>query len=448
MLQEGDTFGEGALISGTPRTTTVRMLSDGALMRLGRESFVRLVLAPTLKFRSYQDARRLIDAGSVWLDVRPQAERTEHAFDGSISIPSQLLPLKARSLDRKRSYVIYCESGAYSAASCFYLMRMGFDAYVLEGGLEGVCPGARAGPGPRDRRRVGVCRATLGAWIARRERARRRAGRRALTDSRQQADPLEVLSERNEALMRLIELHHARHHALVRQLDEVRRDAAQQLERERQRHARRYNTVRRKFRAARRQDAAVRTDLEQRCARLAALEGARATCGAPKPLRRAGRRTLPARGAARGSDRADHGAVVGKRCGRRHQPTGGERTGSRARGRAGSERRYRCPARRIPQQPPAVIATPGCAHARRRCPGDPPPRSGRRPDPPAMLLPGIAHRVLHRERTVDETRQGNAGRPGGRLWMVKWLLLAALVALLLVLLLGGGPDASASQLVV
>jgi len=45
-LQEGDTFGEEALISETTRNATVSMLTDGTLMRLGKDDFNTLLNEP------------------------------------------------------------------------------------------------------------------------------------------------------------------------------------------------------------------------------------------------------------------------------------------------------------------------------------------------------------------------------------------------------------------
>ena len=42
---------------------------------------------------------------------------------------------------------------------------------------------------------------------------------------------------------------------------------------------------------------------------------------------------------------------------------------------------------------------------------------------------------------MNDIRSGGNGKPGGRLWLVKWLLMAALVALLLVLIFNGAAQA-------
>jgi CRP-like cAMP-binding protein len=60
-LDEGKAFGEMALLSGAPRTATVRAVTDGELLRIGKDDFDRLVasdreLALGLQRLSYERA--------------------------------------------------------------------------------------------------------------------------------------------------------------------------------------------------------------------------------------------------------------------------------------------------------------------------------------------------------------------------------------------------------
>ena len=81
------------------------MLSDGALMRLERERFEQLVVAPMLNPVSYEQALRLVDRGAVWLDVRAQDQRTGHVFEGSLSTPSHVLSIEA-AFDSRWSCIV------------------------------------------------------------------------------------------------------------------------------------------------------------------------------------------------------------------------------------------------------------------------------------------------------------------------------------------------------
>jgi CRP-like cAMP-binding protein/rhodanese-related sulfurtransferase len=135
ILKEGDTFGEEALISNSPRNASVKMLSDGFIMRLPKSSFQKLVSNPTLKAVPYSEACKLVEQGAVWLDVRFKDEHESNAIEGSRNIPLNLMRVEAAKLDKSKRYVVYCDSGARSSTAAFLLARCGVDASYLAGGL-------------------------------------------------------------------------------------------------------------------------------------------------------------------------------------------------------------------------------------------------------------------------------------------------------------------------
>jgi len=53
-----DTFGEEALISEAKRNATIRMLTDGALMRLAKKDFLELMREPLQQWVEYPEARQ------------------------------------------------------------------------------------------------------------------------------------------------------------------------------------------------------------------------------------------------------------------------------------------------------------------------------------------------------------------------------------------------------
>lgn len=135
ILKEGDSFGEEALISNSPRNASVKMLTDGFVMRLPKSSFEKLVSNPTLKAVPYSEACKLVEQGAVWLDVRFKDEHEANAIEGSLNIPLNLMRVEAAKLDKSKSYVVYCDSGARSSTAAFLLARQGVDASYLAGGL-------------------------------------------------------------------------------------------------------------------------------------------------------------------------------------------------------------------------------------------------------------------------------------------------------------------------
>ena len=77
----GETFGEEALISGAPATRRSRMLTDGVLMRLGKEDFNTLLNEPMLHWVDYEEAKDIVAAGGRWLDVRLPSEYEHCHFE-------------------------------------------------------------------------------------------------------------------------------------------------------------------------------------------------------------------------------------------------------------------------------------------------------------------------------------------------------------------------------
>jgi CRP-like cAMP-binding protein len=134
-LGMGDTFGEEALISGSRRNATVAMLTDGALMRLGKDDFNSLLNEPLLRWVDYVEAQRIIAGGGRWLDVRLPSEYEHCHFDRSINVPLYFVRLKVKTLDPGIPYVACCDSGRRSSAAAYLLAERGFDAYVLKGGI-------------------------------------------------------------------------------------------------------------------------------------------------------------------------------------------------------------------------------------------------------------------------------------------------------------------------
>lgn len=135
QLDDGDAFGEEALLSEAKRNATVTMTSNGLLMRLSKDDFNALLKEPMLSWISYPDAVAKVKAGAHWLDVRLESEYQNTGLEGSINLPLFMLRLKADSLDPSREYIVYCDTGRRSSAAAFLLSERGFTTYVLKGGI-------------------------------------------------------------------------------------------------------------------------------------------------------------------------------------------------------------------------------------------------------------------------------------------------------------------------
>ena len=134
-LKMGDTFGEEALISDAKRNASVSMLTDGVLMRLGKDDFRKLLNEPFLDWVDYAQAQKIVKGGGQWLDVRLPSEFEHYKAEGAINIPLYFIRLKLKSLDRNVHYVVCCDTGRRSSAGAYILSERGFHASVLKGGL-------------------------------------------------------------------------------------------------------------------------------------------------------------------------------------------------------------------------------------------------------------------------------------------------------------------------
>ena len=135
-LKDGDAFGEEALLSDAKRNANIIMETDGALMRLSKADFNSLLKAPMLNWVTNAKAEEMVKDGAVWMDVRLDSEHKNSGIPGSINLPLFMLRMKAETLDPKKIYILYCDTGRRSSAGAFLLSERGLKAYCLKGGLQ------------------------------------------------------------------------------------------------------------------------------------------------------------------------------------------------------------------------------------------------------------------------------------------------------------------------
>lgn len=138
-LGPGDSFGEEALLSGATRNATVRMLSDGVLMRMDKANFIELIKKPALGRVDYAEACRRFDAGAELVDVRLPEEYAQSHIASSRSLPLATLRSDMRQLAADREYIVYCDSGGRSSIAAFLMAQQGYAVSYLDGGLMS-CP--------------------------------------------------------------------------------------------------------------------------------------------------------------------------------------------------------------------------------------------------------------------------------------------------------------------
>ncbi len=137
-LHSCDAFGEDALLSGNPRNVTVRMKGKGQMLRLSKANFIALVKEPVLQYVNYDEGLQKVDAGANWLDVRSVDEYANGHIDGGVNIPFFSLRMKISDLRHDQLQVLVCEKGRTSEAAAFLLLKFGFNALILKGGMAGL----------------------------------------------------------------------------------------------------------------------------------------------------------------------------------------------------------------------------------------------------------------------------------------------------------------------
>lgn len=135
-LAPGDSFGEEALLGDTTRNATVKMLTDGTLMKLNKENFSELIKDPSVNLLSFAEASSIVEQGGVWLDVRFPSEFEGAHIKGSRNMPLNLLRVEMENLPRDAHYVVCCDTGGRSSTAAFLLMKQGLKASYLKGGFD------------------------------------------------------------------------------------------------------------------------------------------------------------------------------------------------------------------------------------------------------------------------------------------------------------------------
>ncbi len=134
VLNAGGAFGEEALASDNKRSATAMMRTDGELLRLNKKDFIELLKEPLINQVSRAEAEAKVAAGAVWADVRLPSEYSFEHLQGAINLPLNEIRELATTLDKSKTYILYCQTGRRSSAAAFILAQHGFDALVLKGG--------------------------------------------------------------------------------------------------------------------------------------------------------------------------------------------------------------------------------------------------------------------------------------------------------------------------
>lgn len=140
-LEENETFGEDALLSGEPRSMTITAATDMVLSRIDKERFIKLIKTPALKYITYPKLleEQAKDTAPLILDIRPVNKYNETHIEGSRNLPFFSLRMQLKDLKKEtKKIIIICADGTLSEAAAFTLIRNKIDAVILKGGMQNV----------------------------------------------------------------------------------------------------------------------------------------------------------------------------------------------------------------------------------------------------------------------------------------------------------------------
>lgn len=132
-LAEPTGFGDEALLDAKTHCVTVKMESDGILLRITRNAFADFVAERVVKQISRDDISESDIPNAIWLWVEGKSRRLT-VREGTLEIPLCQLRERIIELDRDKHYYCCCHDGRSSAIAAFMLGQRGFDAVSVDNG--------------------------------------------------------------------------------------------------------------------------------------------------------------------------------------------------------------------------------------------------------------------------------------------------------------------------
>ncbi|MCK5916953.1 MAG: cyclic nucleotide-binding domain-containing protein [Cocleimonas sp.] len=136
ILGNGDSFGKTALIIGDGHKSTIKMASNGILLKLSKVDFTELFSPSVLRSVSVDIAQVMTKKGAKIIDVRNEDEYEKVHVPDTTLLPLPELHNHIASLDKDKEYLILCAVGLRAAAATLMLRQQGINASYIEGGIE------------------------------------------------------------------------------------------------------------------------------------------------------------------------------------------------------------------------------------------------------------------------------------------------------------------------
>ena len=131
VLSAGQGFGEEALLSDKPRSSTVTMITDGELVRLSKQDFVELVKQPVSNHIDYTQACQMLQENAVWIDVRTPEEYAQAHLPQAINLPFFSLRFQTPNLAEDHVYLVYGAEVGQTATAAYLLMERGYEVLAV-----------------------------------------------------------------------------------------------------------------------------------------------------------------------------------------------------------------------------------------------------------------------------------------------------------------------------
>lgn len=136
-LATTDSFGEEALLTNEPRNATVRMVTNGRLMRISNENFQRFLRDKVIHWVDPGEAGSILKKGAITVDLTQQDDQSVNLKD-AVKIPPFLLRTQMKKLSRKNTYLLVCDTDEECAVASYLLSLRGLESYVLKGGASNL----------------------------------------------------------------------------------------------------------------------------------------------------------------------------------------------------------------------------------------------------------------------------------------------------------------------
>lgn len=133
-LGRGDYFGEGAIVTGAPRSASVIMTSAGQIARLDHDDFQHLLHDTVVKFITPDELGKKILKDMkhcLLIDVRSKEEYLNRPSPNSRNIPCEELRQIIPGLDSSLTYFISQEGGKRSELAAHLLSQANLKAFVI-----------------------------------------------------------------------------------------------------------------------------------------------------------------------------------------------------------------------------------------------------------------------------------------------------------------------------